>query len=56
MINQFGEEFERLVMQTLMGPYGPEFEADLEKAFGDGSAVDASPSGARHTQKRLRKR
>ena len=56
VINQFGEEFERLVMQTLMGPYGPEFEADLEKAFGDGSAVDASPSGARHTQKRLRKR
>ena len=36
IINQFGDEFERLVMQTLMGPYGPEFEVELEKAFGAG--------------------
>jgi hypothetical protein len=35
VINQFSDEFEKLVMQTLMGPYGPEFDEDLERAFGD---------------------
>jgi WS/DGAT/MGAT family acyltransferase len=42
IIDQFGDEFEKLVMMTLMGPYGPEFEADLEKAFGS-----APPPSAR---------
>ncbi len=37
IIGKFGDEFEKLVMQTLMGPYGPEFEEDLERAFGAGS-------------------
>jgi WS/DGAT/MGAT family acyltransferase len=43
IINRFGEEFERLVMQTLMGPYGPEFEPELEKAFGGGTAETSAP-------------
>ncbi|HEX4857403.1 MAG TPA: wax ester/triacylglycerol synthase family O-acyltransferase [Usitatibacteraceae bacterium] len=36
IINRFAEEFERLVILTLLGPYGPEFEPELEKAFGAG--------------------
>ena len=35
IIDQFGDEFEKLVMLTLMGPYGPEFAEELERAFGD---------------------
>jgi WS/DGAT/MGAT family acyltransferase len=53
VINKFGEEFEKLVMQTLMGPYGPEFEAELESAFG-GQAGSGAPAPKR-TLKRLRK-
>lgn len=52
VINRFGDEFEKLVMQTLMGPYGPEFEAELEKAFG-GEAGSAAP--AKKRLKRLNK-
>jgi hypothetical protein len=44
IINQFAEEFEKLVMLTLMGPYGPEYDEALEQVFGDKSgASDASP-------------
>ncbi len=35
IIDQFGEEFEKLVMLTLMGPYGPEFEDQLADTFGE---------------------
>ena len=53
VINKFGDEFEKLVMQTLMGPYGPEFEAELENAFGgEPSTPTVAP---RKTLKRLRK-
>jgi WS/DGAT/MGAT family acyltransferase len=52
VINKFGDEFEKLVMQTLMGPYGPEFEAELEQAFG-GDACALEP---KKTLKRLRKK
>ena len=52
IINQFSEEFERLVIQTLMGPYGPEYEDELEKAFGGESA---GAGAARKTLKRRRK-
>ena len=52
VINRFGDEFEKLVMQTLMGPYGPEFEVELEKAFG-GEAGSAAP--AKKRLKRLNK-
>ena len=53
VINKFGDEFEKLVMQTLMGPYGPEFEAELESAFGGEPVM---PTVApRKTLKRLRK-
>jgi hypothetical protein len=54
VINKFGEEFEKLVMQTLMGPYGPEYEADLEKAFGGN--VESGEAGKKKTLKRLRKK
>jgi diacylglycerol O-acyltransferase / wax synthase len=37
VINQFSDEFEKLVMQTLMGPYGPEFNDELARAFGGAS-------------------
>ena len=53
IINKFGDEFEKLVMQTLMGPYGPEFEAELEGAFG-GTAGSAPPR-PKKMFKRLRK-
>ena len=57
VINKFGDEFEKLVMQTLMGPYGPEFEADLELAFGGASSGEAygDTSGQKKTLKRMRK-
>lgn len=45
IINQFAEEFERLVMMTLMGPYGPEFSGELERAFGDTRGSDATAGG-----------
>jgi diacylglycerol O-acyltransferase / wax synthase len=38
VINQFSDEFEKLVMQTLMGPYGPEFNDELARAFGGDTA------------------
>ena len=50
VINKFADEFEKLVMQTLMGPYGPEFEAELENAFG------GEPSGASATELQIPKR
>ena len=53
VINKFGEEFEKLVMQTLMGPYGPEYEADLERAFGGEAGSDGAAQ--KKTLKRLRK-
>jgi WS/DGAT/MGAT family acyltransferase len=33
VINQFSDEFEKLVMLTLMGPYGPEFDDELAETF-----------------------
>ncbi len=54
VINKFGEEFEKLVMQTLMGPYGPEYEADLERAFG--GDADPGEAGQKKTLKRPRKK
>ena len=53
VINKFGDEFEKLVMQTLMGPYGPEFEAELESAFGGESGT--ATETPKKTLKRLRK-
>ena len=53
VINKFGDEFEKLVMQTLMGPYGPEFEAELEDAFG--GEPGTSTAAPKKTLKRLRK-
>ena len=50
IINKFADEFEKLVMQTLMGPYGPEFEEELEQAFGG----DATATPAKRTLKRTR--
>ncbi|MBL8520858.1 MAG: wax ester/triacylglycerol synthase family O-acyltransferase [Betaproteobacteria bacterium] len=52
IINRFGDEFERLVMQTLMGPYGPEFEPELEKAFGGGAASGSAEAPAKKRLKR----
>ena len=53
IINKFGDEFEKLVMQTLMGPYGPEFEAELEDAFG--GTAGGAPVRPKKLLKRLRK-
>lgn len=41
IIEQFGDEFEKLVMMTLMGPYGPEYADELERAFGDQRSAPA---------------
>jgi diacylglycerol O-acyltransferase / wax synthase len=46
VINQFSDEFEKLVMQTLMGPYGPEFNDELARAFGG----DTAPSPKKKTR------
>ena len=54
IINKFGDEFEKLVMQTLMGPYGPEFEAELEGAFG--GTADGRSAGTSQKPKKLLKR
>ena len=43
IIDQFGDEFEKLVMMTLMGPYGPEFAEELEKTFGNERGTAAAP-------------
>jgi WS/DGAT/MGAT family acyltransferase len=53
VINQFGDEFEQLVMQTLMGPYGPEFSGELERAFGGAASGESTP--AKKRTRRLRK-
>jgi WS/DGAT/MGAT family acyltransferase len=55
IINRFAEEFERLVLQALMGPYGPEFEPELEKAFGGGLDGAGAASDAAPTKKRLKR-
>jgi WS/DGAT/MGAT family acyltransferase len=34
VIDRFAGEFEKLVMLTLMGPYGPEYDEVLEQVFG----------------------
>lgn len=47
VINQFGDEFEKLVMQTLMGPYGPEFSGELERAFGGAASGESAPAKKR---------
>ena len=39
VIDRFEEEFEKLVMLTLMGPFGPEYDEALEQTFGDKSAA-----------------
>ncbi len=41
VIDRFAEEFEKLVMLTLMGPYGPEYDEAPEQVLGDKS-VDAT--------------
>ena len=41
IIDTFADEFEKLVMLTLMGPYGPEFNEELEREFG-GAGSNAS--------------
>ena len=34
IIDRFADEFEKLVMMTLMGPYGPEYDQQLADVFG----------------------
>lgn len=52
VIDKFADEFEKLVMMTLMGPYGPEYEEALEEAFGGGSsATKPTPKRARTASK-----
>ena len=57
IISRFGDEFEKLVLSMLMGPYGPEFEPELEHAFGDPQKATAepAPASARRVPKRFRK-
>ncbi len=44
IIDRFGEEFEKLVMMTLMGPYGPEFDDALAEVFGDAAQAAGASS------------
>jgi diacylglycerol O-acyltransferase / wax synthase len=45
VIDRFADEFEKLVMLTLMGPYGPEYEEALEEVFGEGKTASAGSEG-----------
>lgn len=40
VINKFADEFEKLVMLTLMGPYGSDFDEPLESVFGGPQAAE----------------
>ena len=53
VINKFADEFEKLVILTLLGPYGPEFETELEGVFGDDAGHSAAAS--KKSLKRMRK-
>ena len=57
VIDKFADEFEKLVLLTLMGPYGPEFEAELKDVFGGeaGGNAAAKPAAGKKTLKRIRK-
>ena len=57
VIDKFADEFEKLVLLTLMGPYGPEFEAELEDVFGGEAGGNAAgkPAAGEKTLKRIRK-
>ena len=56
IIKRFGDEFEKLVLATLMGPYGPEFEEGLEAAFGAPQEQPASePASAPPAKKKLKR-
>ncbi len=50
VIDRFSEEFEKLVMLTLMGPYGPEFDGELEAMFG--APGEATTSAAKKSRGR----
>jgi diacylglycerol O-acyltransferase / wax synthase len=58
IINQFSDEFEKLVLMTLMGPYGPEFANELEAAFGDerGSKNGKASTSTTARKKKLKPR
>ena len=47
IIDTFADEFEKLVMLTLMGPYGPEFNEELEREFGDRGGTHRAKKAAR---------
>jgi diacylglycerol O-acyltransferase len=49
VINKFAEEFEKLVMLTLMGPYGSDFDEPLESVFGEPKS--AAPAAAANDTK-----
>jgi diacylglycerol O-acyltransferase len=55
IIDRFGNEFEKLVLLTLMGPYGSEFESEMEKTFGDPGTA-ALPDTVRPADLRVQKR
>ena len=47
IIDQFADEFEKLVMLTLMGPYGPEFNDELEREFGGAGSTSKTKKSSR---------
>ena len=47
IIDQFADEFEKLVMLTLMGPYGPEFNDELEREFGGAGSTSTTKKSSR---------
>jgi diacylglycerol O-acyltransferase / wax synthase len=53
VINQFADEFEKLVMLTLMGPYGPEFDAELARTFGDSPSTAATKKAGKKSSSTL---
>ena len=49
VIDRFAEEFEKLVMLTLMGPFGPEYDPALEQVFGAKPTARATAAPTRAT-------
>jgi diacylglycerol O-acyltransferase / wax synthase len=50
VIDKFADEFEKLVMMTLMGPYGPEYSEELEAVFGEAGDKPAEANAPKKTR------
>lgn len=52
VIDRFADEFEKLVMMTLMGPYGPEYDEQLAEVFGEEGSASSTRKKASTPERR----